>query len=71
MCPAERQTPESDREEQVDERLPAAEVEGNEDDGPEIERGVELSGRLEEGELGDDERAGERDQEAGRAVSSS
>ena len=65
--PAECQSPESDDDENLDERLPATEVERHEDDDTEIERRVSLSGRLEEGDLGDDQRRGERHQPVRRA----
>ena len=63
----ERQSPESDGDQNLDERLPAAEVERHEDHDAEIERRVELAGRLEEGDLGDDQRRGQRDQPVRRA----
>ena len=64
---AQRQRPENDRDEQMDDRLPAAEVERHEDDDTEIERRVALAVRLQERDLGDDQRGDECEQVVGRA----
>ena len=62
MRPAECHTPDSDDDENLEGGLPPIEVDRDEHRDTEIERRVELSGVMEERELGDDQRRGERHQ---------
>ena len=62
MHVADRDRPQSDSHQEVRKRVGTPEEERDVDDDPEVKRRVQLSGRLEEGQLGDDQHRREGDQ---------